>query len=441
MMADSLCDQSIDEGAKLYNRGRYKEALEYFEYANKRCPSNVTANWVSKCKTAIANASKKSSNQSSSSTYSSSSSQSPQPSTSTPASLKVSTQHINFTSSGGTLSTYITCNKDWGFTYLYKDANHTNRSYDFEVKREGNLLLITCQSNQVSYTKNAQFDVFVRENSKIRYTIYISQAAGTTYYYINASANSTVFPAEGGTIKITVQSNTSWYVDSKSSWLGYKNKTNNSVEVYCMKNNEQYELSGNIVLRTTFGDKTTSVNFKQNRAWKADSYQPYKPYNRYNIWWDNLEWEYEVTWAQAGVSLGYPINFDISALDFRLYWFEFSLANFGYQSNVKWSNWYWQPNVKFYIPLDFDWAMTISAGPKLNFFNQEDFYYYDYKTGNYYLPNDVKQLDWLGMNKKWWFNAQLGVRWDWSEYFGSEFFIRYNGCVAIGATINVHTGF
>lgn len=434
-LADSLCDQSIDEGVKLYNKGKYEEALEYFEFASDRCHSSTAANWVSKCKTAIKNAS------SGGATKPSSTSVTPSYSAPTPINLSVSTQSISFYNYGGSASVRVSCNKEWGFTYLWKDASHQSVSYDFEVKRDGNILNIYCKSNPYSYTRSAQFDVFARENSKIRYTIYITQAAGQSYY-ISVTSSGTDFSSEGGVIKLNVQSNTDWEVESKSSWLGYRNKTRYSIEVYCNKNNSTSDLYGSIVLRTKQGGKKETVYFKQSRAWKAVSYGS-NNVRKTSVSDGYMDWNgwYSVTWAQAAVSLGYPCNFDISAFDFRLAWFEFSLINFGWQSNTRRSNWYWQPNIRFYIPIDYDWAMTISAGPKLNFIEQDAYSYYDYNTGYLYKTDDYEQLTWLGMNKKWWFNAQIGFHWDWSDYFGSEFFIRYNGCVAIGATINVHTGF
>lgn len=455
-IAHSLCDQSMEEGIKAYNIGQYKDALVYFKYVSQECPSALANQWITKCNTAIANASKKSSQETPSKqttlttqnsttrknapTTTSTTTTPKQTSSTTSAFLTVSPQRLYFQNYGGSLRVNVTCNKDWGFTYLYKDAAHQYKSYDFEVKRDGNTLLVSCQTNQNVISRSAQFDIFVRENNKTRYTIYITQEAGTGYS-IYATTNGTEFPCEGGSIKVSVQSNTGWYVDSKSNWLGYRNKTNNSIEVYCERNKTSSELNGTIVLRTNNGNKTQTIYFKQKKC--QQQFTSNTNYSKSNPFYDYLDWneEFAVTWAQVGVGLGYPFNVDFSAFDIRVYWFELSLLNFGFQSNYKHSNWYWQPNVKFYMPINEDMAFTLSCGPKCNFLKAEDYYIFDYKTGEYYLSDDYNSLTWLGMNKKWWFNAQFGLRWEWEDYFGSEFFIRYNGCIAIGATINVHTGF
>lgn len=412
--ADSMCDQTIEQGKIKFYNGQYKEALLDFEWVAKDaiCSDyhSLANEWIAKCKSAIERESKK--------TQTATPKQTP-----TPAKLSVSTQNIRFSQYGGTLSTQITCNKEWGFTYLYKDASHQSRSYDFEVKKEGDKLLITCPENHATSTKHAQFDVFVRGDVNVRYTIYLSQDASPSYN-ISATPLGTEFSSGGGVTRVLVQSNTGWYVESCSNWLGYRNKTSNSIEVFCNKNNSSSELHGKIVLRTTNGNKTTTIYFKQYRSWQPVQPESYHHKNASELY---MEYNgcYSVTWAQVGVSYGYPCNFDVSAFDFRLYWFELSIINFGWQSDYLRSNWYWQPNLRFYIPFDLDWAVVLSGGPKLNFLDS-----YEYGKSS-----------WNKMDRKWWFNAQLGFHWDWHDYFGSEFYIRYNGCVAVGATINIHTGF
>lgn len=420
---DSLCDQSIVRGKELYEQGKYEEARKCFEYVKGRCPSQEVVNWIAKCNSAIA---QKNTKPKSSSTTQSSSNSGGQyrPTDVTPSLSVTGNKSHTFPDYGGSAKIVITCNKDWGFTYCYKDAGHSTKSNDFEVKRDGNTLTISCTTNPYTYSRTAQFDVFVRENKSIRQTIYLSQNAGVNYY-INASADGTEFSSSGGSHKITVSTNSySWYVASKSDWLGYRNKTASSVEIYCNVNNSSSERNGFVMLKTASGDKSKTIYFTQKKEWQSVHYS-HVPTSTSDKYYD-YNGEYSLKWIKASVALGYPLNVDVSVLDFRLFCFDLSFANFGFQTDYQGAyNWYWQPSIGFDIPVDIDGAIRISAGPKYNF-------------GNVSNP-ELYRNDMFGLNKNWWFSAQIGYVLEWEDFCSSEFFIRYNGCVAIGATFSLQT--
>lgn len=454
VLADSLCDQSLQQGISLYGQGQYKEALECLRYANNRCPSSTTMMWISKCEQAMKSSIK---------TQNTSSGKSPKSVSSTPntykkvsresksttqnyapkspATLVVSQTTLNFSNNGDQKSLIVTCNKEWGFTYLYKDANHQSRSYDFNIDKEGNTLIISCTSNPYTSMRTAQFNIFVRENKTIRYTIYLSQYAGVSYYII-ASADGNEFYSNGGVSKVTVSTNSAgWYIDSKSSWLGYRNKTNNSIEIYCNDNKTSSELSGYVTFKTTSGNKSTTLYFRQRRPYQSLSLYDNKKSPSDEYFWNNGD--YTIKWANVSCGIGYPFNFDMSIIDFRAYWFDFSLLNFGVQTDYGGSyNWYWQPNIGVSIPINGFDAIRFSIGPKYNFRRTTLNLYDDQHLSDYDLTSyGYYRNDRFGLNKDWWFNIQIGYVLEWADYFNSEFFIRYNGCVAIGATINIHTDF
>ncbi len=416
--SDETCDDALKEGEKCYKARDYEKAKELFNFVKNECGDlyGDVSRWISECDRYIlkpkdTKPSQKNTPIKHGKPTSVETQKPPSPK------LLVTGDFISAFSKDGEERTFtIQCDGEWGVTYFYKDLERKQRldSVFIIEKKDKNKLILSCRPNSYIYSRSVQFDIFVREDRTIKQTIYLTQEAGpyTPPRYIEATADGYIFDSKGGTFKITVSTNaTGWYVASMSNWLKCRNKTDNSVEVYCDRNTTDFSRSGTITLKTVTGNKTKIISFEQNKKKKSPSEKYF--YNG----------SYSIKWANISLALGYPFNFDFSILDFRAYWFDISLLNFGIQTDYSGShNWYWQPNIGVTIPIDDSSAIRLSAGPKYNFTHP----YYDYR---------------FGLGKDWLFHAQMGYVFEWDDNWGSEFFVRYNGCVAIGATININTKF
>ena len=117
---------------------------------------------------------------------------------------------------------------------------------------------------------------------------------------------------------------------------------------------------------------------------------------------------FEVTWFGTNFSIGTGFEYSISALRLRWGWFQLNPLDFSigvdFLEMMGTSLIYsYQPSLNFVIPASENEAVYIGAGPVV---------------GNYM-----------------WFKAEAGYRLHWGEYASSDIFVRYDGTITIGVSI------
>lgn len=238
---------------------------------------------------------------------------------------------------------------------------------------------------------------------------------------ISVSTTSINANASSKTEYIDVTSGKDWEIQYDSGSMYSASRVGNRVKVKILPNNTYSSRSDYFYIRTKDESESVKITLSQLAASQPTytasttsySYNTSAPmymsaYDRYCA----NQGSFEVTWFGTNFSFGTGLECSISALRMRWGWVQVSplelSVGFDFLETKGTSFIYsYQPSLNFIIPTNDNKAVYIGAGPIV---------------GNYI-----------------WFKAEAGYRLHWGENVSSDFFVRYDGTVTIGVSIQCST--
>ena len=237
---------------------------------------------------------------------------------------------------------------------------------------------------------------------------------------LNVSTTSINAIASGKTEYIDVTCGKEWEVQYDSGSMYTASRVGNRVKVKILPNNTYSSRSDYFYIRTKDESESFKITLSQLAASQSyttsstvSSYNTsatmyMSAYNRYCA----NQGSFEVTWFGTNFSMGTGFEYSISALRLRWGWFQLNplelSVGFDFLEMKGTSFIYsYQPSFNVVVPTSENKAVYIGAGPVV---------------GSYI-----------------WFKAETGYRLHWGENVSSDFFIRYDGTVTIGVSIQCST--
>ena len=167
------------------------------------------------------------------------------------ATLSVSSNSLNFNSSGGTQSIAITTNGTWSIG--------TNTASWGHLIGKGNQLSISVDPNTSTTSRTDWFSIKAGNKEQ---RIYISQEGSATS--LSVSSNSLNFSSSGGTQSITVTTNGIWSIGVSSASWGHLVKDGNQLSIRVDQNTTTSSRSDWFTIKV--GDKEQRVNIYQSAS-------------------------------------------------------------------------------------------------------------------------------------------------------------------------------
>lgn len=234
---------------------------------------------------------------------------------------------------------------------------------------------------------------------------------------LSVSTTSISAIASGKTEYIDVTCGKEWEIQYASGSMYSASRVGDRVKVKILPNNTYSSRSDYFYIRTKDESESFKITLSQlpaaqptsSSSTTSSSYTSSTPvymsaYDRYCA----DQGSFEVTWFGTNFSIGTGFEYSISALRLRWGWIQLNplelsigvdfLEMFG--TSLIYS---YQPSLNFVIPASENEAVYIGAGPVV---------------GNYL-----------------WFKAEAGYRLHWGENASSDIFVRYDGTVTIGVSI------
>lgn len=323
--------------------------------------------------------------------------------------LSLNKTSIHASANGTTEYITVTSNTEW-------EIQHPSGGM-YSVTRNGNILTVKTYPNSSSINRSDYFYVQTTDGSK-RVKVVLNQAAKTSYSNTNLSLSKTSVSADaGGTTQyITVTSNKPWEVQYSSGSMYSVTRNGNILTIKIYKNTSSSSRSDFFNVKTTDGSKVVKVNLSQSASrtatrTKSSSYGNYNRSNRQSALsrFNSLNETFQMQYIGFGANIGTSLGADISFFSFRWSWFGLRplVGGVKYRLNTDETIFYYQPDVKVYIPWNNSWAVTLAAGPSFEL--------------NLYDDTNVG------------FKTELGI----TCYALYNFFLRYDGDFVAGISINM----
>ncbi|MGN1239805.1 MAG: hypothetical protein ACI4TV_02900 [Paludibacteraceae bacterium] len=377
------CSEALNEAKSEYNAGNYSKAKELFDYVISECGADYedAAAWAKKCADKL-----------------------------TPK-LKVSNTNISVGASAGTTSITVTSNREWKL--------QNTSSNMFSVSKKANTVIVDYYANPYSVARSGYFELVTKDGLKsVRITVNQSPAThsntGTTSISsseatLSVSKSSISAQASGTTEYITVTCNQSWEIQYPSDEMYSVSRDGNRVIVKIYPNPSRNQRTDFFNIKTTDGKKVIKISLSQAGGYQSKKKSSnalsnnhlYGPYlNQHGMW--------ELTWCSLRLGIGTGIAYSTSLMKVRWGPIQISPLEFAAGWDFIGGDAFisYQPTIDGLIPVNPWSAVYVGIGPTINM-----------------------------VDSYAWFKIETGWKYHWRNNFSSDFFLRYDGTLCIGASI------
>ena len=231
--------------------------------------------------------------------------------------------------------------------------------------------------------------------------------------------------AAGTTDYITVTGTRSWEIQYPSGTMYSVSRNGNTLIVTIYANTSTDSRNDYFNVKTTDGSKTVKISLSQGSS--TSSYNNNSNYHTnksnshsYNYRGNALSrfnvnnGNFEMFWWGIRPMMGTAAGLETSVFAMRWSWFGLEPIGGGakYDFISDDLRGYYQPDIKFYIPWDEEAAVTLALGPSFQF----------------------------GYYSSFWFMTEIGIHWHYGNATSSNFFLRYNGALTLGVSVQFSTG-
>ncbi|MDR1380856.1 MAG: outer membrane beta-barrel protein [Tannerella sp.] len=252
---DPICMNIYNEGLALMNkknRNSYQEAVKKFEAAGI-CDAKLLDDCkkrISECKKAIDSPPAATPATTPASTPAPTSKPTSKPASKpAPASVRLSRENLRFSEQGGIEN--ITVSGDDGWT--------VSETADWcDAKRGGNLVVITCNPNKSSLSRNTTVEIKGGNSSR---TVSIEQEAAAEY--LTVSKKTLEYASPGGTDSVRISTNgENWTIGDFPAWCNVRKAGTDGLIIVCLEN--QTNQARNEIIQLKTGRQTIGVEIKQD---------------------------------------------------------------------------------------------------------------------------------------------------------------------------------